>query len=634
MVKMNFQTLNAPTGGTVSALAVASGELAACFAGTGVGILRSTGGGSWELIPGSPLGVISLTVLPTLDDNPVIFAGTINGIFTSTDLGEIWQACRLPIPGSTILSLGCAPDGNLIMAGSLQDGIFTSRDRGHSWDSRNFGLLDQTIFSVAFSPNFSQDGTVYAGAENAVYFSYNQARAWKELPFPAEALPVLSLAVAPGISSSMPVFAGSEADGLYRSLDRGQNWSKVALPANTVNNLLFIAPTVLAAATERGLFRSTDLGENWTCLVDQADLLCLAATPESLLTGWVESGVKEMQIVSSLITTGDSLSELADREAFTNSLITDPPGSAWLASTRQFSARAFTGLVISHDDPQNRPIALFSQADGLWYSLKPGAEWDCLNPFLPFEDINQVVFTPGITSPNHLVVATGQGLWLGKDGGLDWQCLRSEPISLVCYSPDGKLIFGYFQSLGLNYSTDSGVSWQAVEGPWQNYGRILSLAVGARHHLHLTYSMGLEEEITFWQGIPGSLEEVFRVPGSGNPVVSTWIPPESLPDRPWYASLGSQVWKLSARHAGTRTHSSVIPASEPSETIISLAGKLVGSKTTLYACTSRRLYASTDDARSWTPIHDFYPAQAIALVQGNSGYYGLLRGGGLISFKL
>ncbi len=408
-----LQPLKSPSGGSVTALVIAAGW---AFAGSNAGVLRArideTGLYRWELLPDSPLGVLSLAATHFAEDHSLL-AGTPDGIFTSDDGGLSWKPAQMPIAGSTVLALGFTGIEGGFLAGTLEDGVCITKNYGRTWESRNFGLLDQAVFALVFSPEFIRDGTAFLGAEGALYHTYNHARAWQELTFPPEALPVLSLALAPDFHANPTVFAGSETQGLWVSHDRGSSWSPLALPASTVNALAFWGNALLAA-TESGLYQSVDLGTSWTCLSDQANCLCLAVSPELALAGWAEAGI--MQSWS-----GTSLAA----------------GSGFQPAAR------FTGLIPAPGFPKDGHAFVYGPGEGLWQTIDSGASWQPLAESLPFSEINNLIGYANNDREFCLLAASPEGLWLSPDGALSWRQLLDEPTTAAWASPSGKYIAGF-----------------------------------------------------------------------------------------------------------------------------------------------------------------------------------------------
>lgn len=284
--------------GTVSALAVGWHENATFFAGTRGGLYTTNALDQptppWQSVPGAPLEIITLAVSPTYAADQTILVGGGQGLWISRNGGVDWQAVQLPMPNAIVLCLGFSPNyqaDGIILAGTLEDGIYASDSRGVRWSYRSFGLLDSTVYTLAFSPNFAQDETLFAGTETALYYSYNGGRAWKQLDFPEAATPILSLAVSPHFAQDQTLYAGTEQHGLYRSVDGGQCWQPVNLPATTINALAIGPDDAPLAATNCGLYRLAESEEGWRCLLDQPDVFSLVLGAGVLIAGLVDGRV-------------------------------------------------------------------------------------------------------------------------------------------------------------------------------------------------------------------------------------------------------------------------------------------------------------------------------------------------------
>jgi photosystem II stability/assembly factor-like uncharacterized protein len=216
-----------------------------CFAAGMQGLKRSQDGGyTWTDVLAVRIAVPALVISPTFVADHGLFAGSMGGILCSGDGGETWRVEHLPSPPPYVVALAVSPDyahDGTVFAGTMEDGVFCSRNRGYNWYTWNFGLLDLNVLALAVSPDFGADETVFAAVESGVFRSTNGGRAWRESSFPIDDAPVISLAISPGFGTDHTLFAGTEAHGLFKSVDRGKTWQRLAAQAigDSVDAILF-----------------------------------------------------------------------------------------------------------------------------------------------------------------------------------------------------------------------------------------------------------------------------------------------------------------------------------------------------------------------------------------------------------
>ena len=226
-----------------------------------------------------------------------MFAGISGSILRSYDGGETWQASELPLPPPLVSCLAVSPNyeiDGVVFAGTMEDGVFRSADRGAHWMAWNFGLYDPHILALAISPDFEEDNTLFVGAEAGIFCSTTNGRSWRELPFPNELAPVQSLAISWAYKFDGLLFAGTESSGLFQSIDRGGNWTRVAedVIAESVDQILlgpnYPAIPHLLALTSDGLYVSRDAASTWSAwplgkLADEE--IMVVAAPHGLEPG-------------------------------------------------------------------------------------------------------------------------------------------------------------------------------------------------------------------------------------------------------------------------------------------------------------------------------------------------------------
>ncbi len=145
--------------------------------------------------------------------------------------------------------------------------------------------------------------------------------------------------------------------------------------------------------------------------------------------------------------------------------------------------------------------------------------------------------------------------------------------------------------------------------------------------------------MTLWQGKADQFEKVLSQEAGENPYVSFWFPSGPAIDRPWYASLGSHVWKISSRAGGAHTHSTIVPEDVPAESILALTGMQdTAGQIILLACAGQHIYKSMD-GKTWSLILDLGDEHAVAFnlaptYLADRSAYALLLGGAFCKLKV
>jgi photosystem II stability/assembly factor-like uncharacterized protein len=301
--------------------------------------------------------VRALTAAPS--DPKLLVAGTLEGVFRSTDMGAHWE--RISPKDSAeiheIESLAIDPaDPNVIYAGTWHLPWKTT-DGGKSWTSIKQGIIDDSdVFSIVVDPK--QPSVVYLSACSGIYKSEDGGGKFtggvgvnKGQGIPSTARRTRVLMQDPNHLDT--VFAGT-TEGLYRTFDAGKYWMQTT-GADMIVNDVYVDPEnskhVLLATDRRGVLASDDGGDSFV--------------PSN-------SGFSARQIT-----------------AFTGDL--------------QHPATVYVGVVND------------KEAGGVFVSRTGGLSWRQLSGGLDGRD----VFSLGQTPDGTILAGTEHGIYRLKDG--DWQ---------------------------------------------------------------------------------------------------------------------------------------------------------------------------------------------------------------------
>ena len=266
----------------------------------GTGIWRSTDGGdTWgrpkgsrPRFPWSELQCFDLRVHPR--DPKTIFAGTDEGIYRSDDQGASFERIDSPLNEFDVWSIAIDPvDPSIMFAGCRPGAIFRSKDGGERWERLSAEFAEYCsavnvprVLAMAIDPNDHQ--VVWAGAEvDGVRRSLDGGDTWSRVTTLDE-IDIHSIAMSPGSPSKVIMGTAPE---IYTTTDVGESWQAVGVrehfPMTFCRGVAVKAddPNVVFAANgnnfigdDGAVLRSRDRGESW-------DILPLPVKPNSPI--WV-----------------------------------------------------------------------------------------------------------------------------------------------------------------------------------------------------------------------------------------------------------------------------------------------------------------------------------------------------------
>ena len=259
---------------------------------------RATRGGDWEHVL-SGLQVFTVYVHPK--DPQIIFAGTSDGVWRSTDRGASFRRTDFPDLKREVWSfLADSRDPKRIYAGASPVDVYRSDDSGASWRKMpNPGIPARckgpfALRVMRFAQHPARPDEIYAACEiNGVMRTTDGGETWQDcsdgLVHLAEQPHLQSKIVTDTTAEGMldgHAVAISPADpdaviaamrmGLFRTKDGGKTWQDMELgrfsPTTYGRDIkispqdpktMYAALSVAASSHDGGLYRTTDGGESW-----------------------------------------------------------------------------------------------------------------------------------------------------------------------------------------------------------------------------------------------------------------------------------------------------------------------------------------------------------------------------------
>lgn len=221
----------------------------------------------WESIGGPQGGTISNLI--EVGNHHHILAGTQwGGVFKSEDEGESWKLTGLS--GQLIYSLFSTSE-EILLAGTYSDGLFQSLDGGQSWES--IGNLPGSVYALtqnseghlfaglAWGPDASTD-TPSPDANNmqlsypGLFKSIDKGQNWEYIGF--KDIPIYTLFT----DENGVMYLGGK--GVFRSLDSGNTWVSIGLNDKHIIVIeINDKGTIYSGTLEGEIYRSTNQGNSW-----------------------------------------------------------------------------------------------------------------------------------------------------------------------------------------------------------------------------------------------------------------------------------------------------------------------------------------------------------------------------------
>ena len=400
-------------------------------------------------------------------DPKMLFAGTLEGVFRSTDAGATWT--QISPPGSNeiheVESVAVDPvDPNIVYAGTWHLPWKTT-DGGKNWHNIKQGLIDDSdVFSIIIDP--SQPSVVYTSACSGIYKSDNAGELYHKIQgIPTTARRTRVLKQDP-VNHNV-VYAGT-TDGLYKSVDAGKTFDRMTGPDTIVNDV-FVDPKdtshVLLATDRSGVLYSKDASVSFIATNDGISgrkveaLLVDRVNPARIFAGVLNDKTYGGVFVSS--NAGASWDHLADglegRDVYALAQASD--GTVLAGTNRGIFALAATGGNWAPRNTIQNKVAKKTTV------IKKGKKitTETLVPDKP-QNLDGRVYALDLSGDAWLA-STASGLLTSRDHGATWQGgLVQGSAEYVTAAAHGTVMAAARRN-GVVLSADAGQAWTPVEIP-------------------------------------------------------------------------------------------------------------------------------------------------------------------------
>lgn len=200
-------------------------------------------------------------------DRNIVWIGTeANGLYKTTDGGEIWQPTILNQGKYTTISIN--PDNPTVMYSANGSNIIKSVDSGEDWDIVYTDTTGATISNVAVD-NYKTSSILATTSTGRVLKSLDYGNNWYVLYVSKSGKNITQLVINP--SDTRTIYIVMQDNGFEKTTDGGETWTEIKKELKPWPDSYFINdfilapsdPSVIYIATNYGLLTSSDGGTSW-----------------------------------------------------------------------------------------------------------------------------------------------------------------------------------------------------------------------------------------------------------------------------------------------------------------------------------------------------------------------------------
>jgi photosystem II stability/assembly factor-like uncharacterized protein len=310
----------------------------------------------------------------------IMFVAGFDGLFKSENGGQSWREFET-LSSSIVVGLSISPNyqnDSTIATTTYINGPHLSENGGSTWKAIHNGLEEDfrakndyisRLFSIIFSPTYQIDNTIFTTSRNKFLRSKDKGNHWEKIPLFRRKIwnlgeniskknsirRICIISVSLNYSSDKTIYLGTQHGDIFRSTDRGTNFSVIGHVPHRILSLVIVpdhsSRPVIYAGTKDGIYKTSDGGYHWKSSGDNIkNVVNLAISPSYKSDKTVFSG------------TQDGL------------FVTKDGGNSWVKinNTPYGDNASIEAVVVSPDYQNDRTLLISVQGKGLFKSINNG----------------------------------------------------------------------------------------------------------------------------------------------------------------------------------------------------------------------------------------------------------------------
>jgi len=477
----NFKRIDSPTNPiNIDSLAMDPRNTTTMYAGTWWRAYKTTDGGkNWRLIKNGMIDDSDVFAITIDSNNPDhVIASACSGIYESWNGGELWKKVQgIPSQSRRTRDILQHPSRPGTIYAATTEGFWMSADGGKSWALTTTKNLEINSITVsADEPN-----RVFIGTNNyGIMVSNDGGRNFVQTNDKFTSRFTYSITADLERANRLYATTQNTATGggfLFISNDGGKTWTQnKSLDAVKISPFAILQdrvnPNTMYLGTNIGMYRSVDRGINWTFLAAPKTVKKAATTKKT--TAKTTTTTTSASLIPAL---SERVKVLTRTEDGKNGILagTDTGLYRTYDITKgwekiSFGANVKMNIFAIYVSPQKpEKIWIGTASSGVKFSEDSGKTWKRAEGVPMSVPISSINADPN--KPDTIYVGTTQTLYLSRDGGKTW-VRRGGNLPLGNYTsilinPNNTNEVYVSSALesdgGIFYSTDSGENWRRLD---------------------------------------------------------------------------------------------------------------------------------------------------------------------------